>query len=134
MVEMKVRHAHLVGAARNGESRSGLATEVLSKNESLSSAVIRLSAGTEIANHRSTGECILYVVSGRGKCRTPAETIELHASSYVYLPPNTEHSLVATEDLTLLICLSHLIDPLSYFTIRARSHDEDHAALGMEAG
>ena len=121
-----------VACTGRGGNRPGLATDVLFKNESFSSAVICIQAGSCIPAHISTGQCLIYAVNGSGTCRSHGRVMLLNPGSYVYIPPNVEHTVEAIkEDLTVLVCLSHLIDPMSYFTVRIRERFEEHAT---EAG
>lgn len=58
----------------------------------------------KIPLHSHENEEIYVILSGKGKMTVGDESEEVEAVSVVYIPPNTEHSLVNTgeENLTVL--------------------------------
>lgn len=87
---------------RFGSVKPGVSRTSLVKDEHSQFALIQLSAGTHLPEHSVPRPVSLTVLDGHGVLTIEGREIALEYGIFVYMSPNTPHSLHATEDLAFL--------------------------------
>jgi nitric oxide dioxygenase len=82
--------------------RPGVSRTHLVKDEHSQFTLIQLSAGTHLPEHCLPRPVSLTVLNGHGVLTIEGQEIALEHGVFIYMSPNTPHSLYATEDLTFL--------------------------------
>ncbi len=82
---------------------------ILSKNvfnkEGMDITLFSMSGGTNISDHTSTKEGIVYVIDGKGRFVLEGESIDMSPGVIIYLDKNAVHSLEADENLSFILAL-----------------------------
>ena len=86
--------------------REGIFSTVLAKSSSYNYTLMCLSAGTDMDEHTSTKNGVVMVLKGNGVFRLFNKNIEMKPGAFIFMPSNAPHSLKATEDLAILLCLT----------------------------
>lgn len=84
----------------------GIFSRVLAKSDTYNYTLMCLSKGTEIDTHTSTKNGCVQVIKGSGVFRLFDQDIALRPGIFIFMPKDAPHSLVADEDLAILLCLS----------------------------
>ena len=84
----------------------GIFSKVLAKSETYNYTLMCLSNGTDMDTHTSTKNGGVYVLKGTGTFLLLDQKIEMKPGVFIFMPANAQHSLSATEDLAILLCLS----------------------------
>lgn len=86
--------------------KEGVFSTVLAKGEFSNHTLMCLAKGTDISEHTSTREGSVTVLKGKGTFILLGEKIAMEPGVYIFMPKNAPHSLSASEDLAILLCLS----------------------------
>ncbi|HZX45337.1 MAG TPA: cupin domain-containing protein [Candidatus Nanoarchaeia archaeon] len=86
--------------------KEGIFSTVLAKSDTYNYTLMCLAAGTDIDEHTSTKTGAVIVLKGKGVFRLSGEDIEMKEGLLIFMPANAKHSLKATEDLAILLCLT----------------------------
>ncbi|MBI2133359.1 cupin domain-containing protein [Candidatus Woesearchaeota archaeon] len=83
----------------------GIFSTVLVKSENYNHTLMCLAKGSGIDTHTSTKAGAVLVLKGKGEFLLADEKISLKPGTFIFMPPNTSHSLAAFEDLAILLLL-----------------------------
>ncbi|PIY60362.1 cupin domain-containing protein [Candidatus Woesearchaeota archaeon CG_4_10_14_0_8_um_filter_47_5] len=86
--------------------KEGIYSTVLAKSETYNYTLMCLAGGTTIDTHTSAKAGIVYVIKGKGTFALAGATIPLMPGTFIFMQKNAPHSLDASEDLALLLCLT----------------------------
>lgn len=62
-------------------------------------------AGQELSEHTASQPAILHILEGEADLRLGDDTMTASAGTWVHMPPNLRHSIVAKTPLTMLLLL-----------------------------
>ncbi len=85
--------------------KEGIFSTVLAKSENYNHTLMCLAKGTDIDTHTSTKAGVVLVLKGKGTFTLNTEIIAMKPGIFIFMPPNTPHSLRANEDLAILLLL-----------------------------
>ncbi|MGB7086139.1 MAG: cupin domain-containing protein [Phormidesmis sp.] len=85
---------------------SGLRKQVLLKDDNCQYMLMRLAAGTDIAEHSTPRNATVQVVAGRGALTISGQRISLEPGVFVVMPASEPHALHASENLAFLLTFS----------------------------
>ena len=86
--------------------KGGVFSKVLAKSDTYNYTLMCLAKGTDIDTHTSTKNGGVQVLKGTGTFRLFSEDIEMKPGIFIFMPKDAPHSLKASEDLAILLCLS----------------------------
>ena len=86
--------------------KEGIFSTVISKTENSNSTLMCLAAGTDMDEHTSTKDGMIYIIKGKGTFVLFDKEIEMKPGVFIFMPKNAPHSLKATEDLSMLLVLT----------------------------
>jgi len=89
-------------------SQAGVKRQTLLEDANCRYILMSLTAGTRIAEHASARNATVNVIAGQGTLTMEGQEIALEPGILVVLPANARHSLIAAENLTVLLTLSEL--------------------------
>lgn len=84
----------------------GIYSTVLAKSSSYNYTLMCLAKGTDIDTHTSTRAGVVQVLKGKGTFKLFDDEIEMKEGVFIFMPNNSPHSLKASEDLAILLCLA----------------------------
>lgn len=84
----------------------GIFSKVLAKSASFHFTLLCLAKGADIDTHTSTKNGCVQVIKGQGQFVLEGKEIPMEPGIFIFMPAHAEHSLRATEDLAILLCLS----------------------------
>lgn len=87
--------------------RGELHTRPLVKSPTLSASILCVAADAKIGLHQSRDDITLQALRGKGVLMTSVGEIALEAGVFAYIPAHLPHMITATEDLALLLTISH---------------------------
>ena len=61
--------------------------------------------GQELSEHTSSRRAMLYFVKGDAQITLGSETMAAHAGTYVDMPPNLAHSILAKSEVVMLLLM-----------------------------
>lgn len=64
------------------------------------------SAGQELSEHTSTQHAMIQVLSGECDFQAGGQVYKMKAGDFLYMPPNTPHAVLASQDFSMLLTLS----------------------------
>ncbi|HLD73033.1 MAG TPA: cupin domain-containing protein [Candidatus Nanoarchaeia archaeon] len=85
--------------------KEGISSKVLSKTERKEVTLFSMAAGTEISEHTSTKEGMVYVIEGEGGFTLQGEKIRMEPGRIIFMEKNAPHSLEAEKNLSFLLVL-----------------------------
>jgi len=85
--------------------KEGIISKVISKKNKKEVTLFSMAAGTEISEHTSTKEGIVYVIEGKGIFTLRGEKIKMEPGVIIFMDKNAAHSLAAEENLSFLLVL-----------------------------
>ncbi len=85
--------------------KEGIFSTVLVKSKNYNYTLMCLAKGTDIDTHTSTKAGVVLVLKGKGTFTLVKEKIAISPGIFIFMPPNTPHSLKAEEDLAILLLL-----------------------------
>ena len=86
--------------------KEGIFSTVLAKSSTYNYTLMCLSKGTDIEEHTSTMNGVVYVLKGKGVFTLLGKKILMKQGIFIFMPANSPHSLKAHDDLAILLCLS----------------------------
>ncbi len=84
----------------------GVFSTVLAKSKTYNYTLMCLAKGTDIDTHTSSKNGVVQVLKGKGTFRLFDRDIEMKPGLFIFMPANAPHSLIADEDLAILLCLT----------------------------
>ena len=83
----------------------GTLSRVLYKDDQIRLVVFAFDAGQELTAHTATLAAVVQVISGRLRVGLGEDEVELVAGSWVHMPANLRHSVVAIEPSVMLLTM-----------------------------
>ena len=87
-------------------SEKGITSKVISKEGKLNVTLFSMSAGTDISEHTSTKQGVVYVIEGEGIFNLEGSDIEMKPGIIIFMKENAAHSLKVEEDTSFLLVLT----------------------------
>ncbi|MCS3923650.1 cupin domain-containing protein [Methanosalsum natronophilum] len=84
----------------------GIFSTVLAKSDTYNYTLMCLAKGSDIDTHTSTKNGVVQVLRGSGTFKLFDQEIEMKPGVFIFMPANAPHSLKASEDLAILLCLT----------------------------
>jgi quercetin dioxygenase-like cupin family protein len=88
-----------------GYSEGGILSKEVIKDERNNVTLFCMAAGTEMTEHTSTKEGIVYVIEGKGVFNLEKEEIKMLPGVLIFMKKNALHSLNAKENTSFLLAL-----------------------------
>ena len=86
--------------------KEGVFSRVLVKGDVSNHTLMCLSKGTDISEHTSSREAAVTVLKGNGTFILNGKKVKMEPGVFIFMPKNAPHSLIASENLTILLSLS----------------------------
>lgn len=86
-------------------SENGILSKDLLKTSNLDATLFCMAKGTEISEHTSTKQGVIYVIEGKGIFNLEGQNIKMLPGVFIYMKENAVHSLTAEEDTSFLLIL-----------------------------
>lgn len=86
-------------------SDGGIVSNILAKGL-MNITLFCMARGTEISDHTSTKEGVIYVIEGSGTFKLGGKSIAMQPGVMIYMGKNAVHSLKAWENTSFLLVLS----------------------------
>lgn len=86
-------------------SEGGIISKEIMKNGKNGVTLFCMAAGTEIEDHTSTKEGIVYVIEGNGIFNLEGKDIAMKPGVIIYMQKNAVHSLKAKENTSFVLYL-----------------------------
>lgn len=90
----------------------GILTKLLFKDSNCQYSLFSLAKGTEIDEHTSTRNALVFVIEGQGIFTLNGEKIALKTGVLILIPANAPHALEAQENLAFILSLSEHHKPV----------------------
>jgi quercetin dioxygenase-like cupin family protein len=74
-------------------------------DERIRAVLFRFAAGQELSEHTASQPAILHILEGEADLRLGDDAMAATAGTWVHMPPNLRHSIVAKTPLTMLLLL-----------------------------
>jgi len=87
-------------------AETGVLSKVLLKVDYCQYTLFCLAAQTDIAEHTSTRNAVVFVIEGQGTLTLEGQDIPLDTGVFVFMPANAPHALKAKTNLAFLLTLS----------------------------
>jgi quercetin dioxygenase-like cupin family protein len=94
-----------IGGAVPPVAADSILSRTLLKNDHVRTLVFNFAPGQELSEHTSALPAVLHVLSGSGRVTLGAESLDVAAGFWAFMPPNLAHSVEAATPLTLLLLL-----------------------------
>lgn len=85
--------------------KSGIVSKSIEKTEKSDITLFCMAAGTEMSEHTSTKDGIIYVIEGNGAFRLEGKDIKMLPDVLITMEKNAVHSLKAEENTSFLLIL-----------------------------
>ena len=85
--------------------REGVLSKDIFKNNKLNCTLFCMTAKTEISEHTSTKQGIIYVLEGKGIFNLQGKDISMKKGVFIYMKENAVHSLKAEKNTAFLLIL-----------------------------
>ena len=86
-------------------SEGGILSKVLNSTSKNNVTLFCMAKGTEMTEHTSTREGLIYVVEGKGTFNLEGEDIKMMPDIMIFMPKNAKHSLKAEENTSFVLML-----------------------------
>lgn len=83
----------------------GILSRTLHNDDYLKLVIFGFSAGHELSAHTAPMPATIQILQGRAQVTLGEETRVLEADSFIYLPPQLKHAIVAETPLVMLLSL-----------------------------
>ena len=87
-------------------SEGGIISKVLNSTSKNNVTLFCMAKGTEMTEHTSTREGLIYVVEGKGTFNLEGEDIKMMPDIMIFMPKNAKHSLKAEENTSFVLTLN----------------------------
>ena len=86
-------------------SKGGITSKVILKTNKRNVTLFCMAKGTEISEHTSTKEGLIYVIEGKGVFNLKGEDIKMLPGIAIFMDKNAVHSLSAEKNTAFLLAL-----------------------------
>ena len=99
-------HTVIPDIAAEVDIQSGaIVSKVVHRDENLNVTVFGFDAGQELTEHRAARAALVQVASGRLRFTVDGEALDAGPGFWLHMPPDTPHSLVASEPTIMVLTL-----------------------------
>jgi len=85
--------------------KKGVLSKEVLKNERMDCTLFCMASKTEISEHTSTKQGMVYVIEGQGTFNLEGKDIEMKKGVFIHMKENAKHSLKAKEHTSFLLIL-----------------------------
>lgn len=85
--------------------KEGIISKEIIKNEKLNVSLFCMAKNTDIGEHTSTKQGIIYVLEGKGIFNLEGKDIKMLPGVFIHMKENAKHSLIARENTAFLLVL-----------------------------
>ena len=85
--------------------KDGILSRTIFKTDNLKAVMFAFDAGQELSEHTSTHPAILHFLKGEASVTLGDDTHAAQANTWIHMPPNLAHSIVARTPLVMLLIL-----------------------------
>ena len=78
---------------------------MLSKDK-INTTLFCMAGGTDIGEHTSTKQGVIYVIEGKGEFILEGEKIKMEEGKMIFMKENAKHSINAEENTSFLLLLA----------------------------
>jgi quercetin dioxygenase-like cupin family protein len=82
-----------------------ITSRTLYSDERLRAVLFRFAAGQELSEHTASQPAVLHILEGEADLRLGEDAMAATAGTWVHMPPNLRHSIVAKTPLMMLLLL-----------------------------
>ncbi len=86
--------------------KQGVLSKKLFKNGKMDSTLFCMAPGTEISEHTSTKQGVVYIIEGKGIFNLQGRNIKMKEGIFISIEENAVHSLKAVENTSFLLILT----------------------------
>ena len=86
--------------------KQGVLSKEILREKRINCTLFCMAFGTEISEHTSTRQGIVYVIEGKGIFNLQGKNIEMKEGIFIYMEKNAIHSLKAEENTSFLLILT----------------------------
>jgi quercetin dioxygenase-like cupin family protein len=85
---------------------NGIVSRTLLRTPNCRVLLFGFTEGQELTEHTSTQHAIIQILSGKCEFSLAGKIHTLKAGDFLYMPPNLQHAVKATEQFSMLLTLS----------------------------
>lgn len=85
--------------------REGILSKQIIKNEKQDVSLFCMAKSSEMGEHTSTKQGVIYVLEGKGIFNLKGEDIEMIPGTFIFMEKNAVHSLKAFENTSFMLNL-----------------------------
>jgi quercetin dioxygenase-like cupin family protein len=82
-----------------------IVSRTLFSDDSIKGVLFGFAPGQELSEHTAATPALIHILSGQGRLTLGGESMAAKPGTWVHMPPNLPHSLVAETPLTMLLLL-----------------------------
>jgi len=86
-------------------TENGIISKQLARKTTRDATLFCMATGTEISEHTSTKEGLVFVLEGKGTFRLEGEDIEMVPGKAIFMGKNAVHSIKAEKNTSFLLLL-----------------------------
>lgn len=86
-------------------SKNGILSKEIVKSKKMNATLFCMAKNTEMSEHTSTKEGIVYVLEGNGIFNLNGKDISMLPGTFIHMKKNSPHSLTAHENTSFLLLL-----------------------------
>ena len=83
----------------------GILSQTLSNEAGVELILFALAAGERLSEHTSSRPAIMHFLSGEGDLAVAGDSYPAHAGTWVRMPPETRHAVVARSPMVMALYL-----------------------------
>lgn len=84
---------------------NGILSRTVFKAQNIKLVLFAFDAGQELSEHTSTHAAMLHFLKGEATVTLGDDTYNAQPNTWIYMPPNLPHSIVATTPTVLLLLM-----------------------------
>ena len=84
-------------------SDNGILSKVLLKNDKVDNTLFCMAKGTQLSEHTSTKQAIIYVLEGKGMFNLEGKKIKMTEGTFIHMKENAVHSLKVSENTSFIL-------------------------------
>ena len=85
--------------------KDSIVSRTVYKDPTVKVVLFGFDAGQSLSEHTAAQPAVIHILSGEGTLTLGAAEKAVHAGTWVHMPPNLKHSLVAKTPLKMLLLL-----------------------------
>lgn len=86
--------------------KQGVLSKEIFKKGKIDCTLFCMASGTEISEHTSTKQGVVYIIEGKGIFNLQSKNINMKEGIFIYMKENAVHSLKAEENTSFLLVLT----------------------------